>query len=124
MTLDKTVIWKNDDGSIQVTKFIKSSQVASGLTEDEFISLHLSRMQKSTMCGNKKFFLMDKSRVSDFFAGVDKKDHERVRIDNNGRLSVDHSVVTQSELKSIAMNNLKAKLKLTDNEFSLLTRGA
>jgi len=123
-TLDKVILWRNPDGTVRATYFIREA-IKNDETEDQFIERQVDYLRKShSDFTDLRTFPSTKEDITDQLQKP-KGHWERLRMDPDGTLKIDETIKTKEEVrlekKQGAIDKLKA-IGLSDDEINAMLR--
>ena len=119
-TLNKRILWVSPSGGVSMTIIIKRYQ-RKGETEDQYIQRIIETFKlKSDWNPQNKYFIKTKDEIKEVIKQSTKGHLDRLKVDVNGKLSIDESIVreqdTQIQLRQSAKSKLISGKSLTQQE--------
>lgn len=118
-------IWKNPDGSCQITQFFSEGQRKKESIDDYINrSVEFLKNDKSQNLKDLKFFKIQESIYLSVLSQAPNRSKRSLTIDDNGVLSFNPNFipaeVIKRNIKQSIRNKLKSSQSLTDDEIDIL----
>lgn len=109
--MDQRVIFRNPDGTIRMMYFAGSA-MRPDQTEDQFIAEQVAVLKAAKAdYTNLQHFVIDKADYKSFMNSTPGSHFDKVKIDVNGKLSIDNTVKPVQEAAQETVNSARLKLK-------------